>query len=261
MALITCIKCQGQVSTMAEACPHCGYAMGKQERQNLLNSFVEDENKGLIADSLHGQIYDVEWLHQAVKKCVRRCFIKLITPILWLIIPTVLLMLFAEFQIYSAIIMGLIFACCVSVAAPLFRFGKEEVQYEVTHYIGYYSYTTDSNGGWIGAIIGVVAVIGGILYLASMSEIWWPDYPFMSTLILMVALPMVYLIPYIKRIINYLYYRRIAMVTKDKPDIETLETKMQLIEKRRDRDINLMIIIFSSIVVSVVILGVILACL
>ena len=259
MALITCIKCQGQVSTAAEACPHCGYDMGKQEKPNNLADFMESQNWEIIDGNLEDVLYDAEAIYQAVKKCVRHCIIKLITPILWIIIPAVLLVVFAEFPIPNAILIGFIVACCASVAAPLFRFGRENIQYEVTHYIGYDSYTTDSNGGWIGIIIGVAAVIGVMLYLAEMSEIWWPDYPFMYTLIFMVAMPMIYLIPFTKRLIDYLYYRRIAKVTKDKPDVETLQINMQLIEKRKVRDIITAIIVFSSIAVAVAVLGVVLA--
>ncbi|WP_372369287.1 hypothetical protein [Candidatus Uabimicrobium sp. HlEnr_7] len=44
MALINCDECKAQISSHADACPHCGYPMKKN--QNINNSYSNDKKMG-----------------------------------------------------------------------------------------------------------------------------------------------------------------------------------------------------------------------
>lgn len=257
MENITCPECKTSVPSKTATCPHCGFPFNKFYIPKQSTPLEKKQKKRTQEFKL-----DPETVYCNAKYNLKESLIKLITPILWLAVPWFLLWKFTDIGNMYSFLIAMVFACCTSLAVPLFRIGRN-IEHDVVYFadegLGLEKQTDVINYGWLGIVLGIASYIGTLVLVIIKYDEWWPGNDYVGIIAIFVISLFVLLIPYAKRIVDFDYCCRYFIVAKGRPDHETYTKRYGQIRRSKKNELITMALVYSLIAIVLVVLGVLLA--
>lgn len=188
MALITCPDCGRKVSDLAKSCPECGRPIQAEvvaQQPKEENIPMEEPKAEFSASLLRSELVGLRDYYIKQFAIIIACFV---IPCIWLTIKW-------GFS-YEPVFYSVLILIVANIVIPLFRFGRDNIQYTAIYYTGLGTgVLVEEDGGWLGIIIGVVAGGAAILGftwfgLSFMGETVYSNY----VMLLVIAAVAVYLI-------------------------------------------------------------------